>query len=298
MSSSTKPRVPDFLIIGAMKAGTTSLHEMLAAYPDIAAPSCGKEPHTLVKDLPPQELIDEYGQMFPKYDRPCLLRFESSTGYTKLPAFSGTAERARTIVGPDLKLIYLVRDPIDRLVSHRRYMTLDRRIPEDINRAVNEWSELTDYSCYSRQLDAWREQFPDEQIHVELFESFIADPQAAVGRVRRFLGLPDAEVYRQAAEHHNRSDRLARNTPLANALRHLPFARRVVPARWRQRVGRLVKRPVPTASIHFERSTLEALVRRFQPDNRYIADYMGLRGMPWDLDATAARYYSSEPATT
>src|SRR5690242_15477606 len=99
-----------FFIIGAMKAGTTSLYKHLAGHPDIYA-SPRKEPRIFRDAGDPERQRREFLALFEgrRNERWC---FEASTAYTKYPKRSGVAERLRAIV-PDARLVYLVRNPID-----------------------------------------------------------------------------------------------------------------------------------------------------------------------------------------
>lgn len=289
-----------------MKAGTTTLHNRLAAYPDLCPPSDGKEPHTLVKPLSDSQIRDEYRQLFNGTPPNTARRFESSTGYAKLPAWPETAKRARRILGPELKIIYLVRNPIDRLVSHKKYMALDKRIPEDINRAVHAWSELVDFGRYQRQLDAWRAHLPDQQIKVIIFEEFVRMQQSTVDEVRDFLGLPilASSISQDAytTEHANASTDITRPSKITRLLRQNRLPRAMLSTclsrRTIQRLKQLLEHPVPHTPIRFERKTLDWLVETFTPDTRAVQQFLNRADPPWDLAATANLYHSQTSAPT
>ena len=109
------PRRPNLFIIGAMKSGTTTLHEYLDSHPQIAM-SRIKEPGFFVEELTLRQGEDWYLSLFEQDDR-FRYRGESSTHYTKLPVFRGVAERLSRF-NPEARLIYIMRNPIERLVSH------------------------------------------------------------------------------------------------------------------------------------------------------------------------------------
>jgi len=110
---STTPRFPNLVIIGAMKCATTSLHYCLSLHPDIQM-SQPKELSFFLSEENYAKGLDWYASHFRK---PALVHGEATPGYAYFPFFSGVAERmARTI--PNAKLIYMVRDPIDRVISH------------------------------------------------------------------------------------------------------------------------------------------------------------------------------------
>ena len=140
---------PDFIVIGAMKSATTTLHEQLARQPGIFM-SRPKEPNFFSDDAIHARGWSWYSSLF----RPASaadLRGESSTHYSKLPTYPRTVERlARDL--PRLKLVYVMRHPIDRLVSQYVHEVTAGRIAMDLREALVRHPELIDYSRYSMQL--------------------------------------------------------------------------------------------------------------------------------------------------
>ena len=118
---------PNLFIIGAMKSGTTSLHEYLDTHPQIAM-SRGEGARILRRGVgAPQgrgvvpQPVGRAGRRQHRY------RGESSTHYTKLPIFQGVPERLFRF-NPEARLIYIMRNPFDRVVSHY-WHALRRRVP-------------------------------------------------------------------------------------------------------------------------------------------------------------------------
>ncbi|MDO5706469.1 MAG: sulfotransferase domain-containing protein, partial [Paracoccus sp. (in: a-proteobacteria)] len=107
--------MPDFLIIGAMKCGTSTLAAQLGAQTGIFV-TTPKEPNFFSDDAEWARGIDWYRALFDGA-APGDLKGEASTHYTKLPNHPHTLERLRPHV-PAPRLIYLIRNPLDRLVSH------------------------------------------------------------------------------------------------------------------------------------------------------------------------------------
>lgn len=180
--------LPDFLVIGAMKAGTTSLCRDLAAHPNIFFPSV-KEPHTLVLD----EVLTEsgrrkYADLF-QYAKPDQKCGEGSTGYTKRPFHSGVPERAHALLGDGLKLIYIVREPVSRTLSHHYHMYRKGEAPRDAAQAVKSISQLIDISRYAMQLKPWIERFGLEHLHVVRFEDYVKHRESIMGEIYAFLDV-------------------------------------------------------------------------------------------------------------
>lgn len=168
-----------------MKAGTTSLHNYLDEHPDIAM-SAYKELDFFCAEKTWNRGVEWYVDQFD--DAP--VRGESSPGYTKHPAFSGVPERMVQII-PDAKLVYLVRDPIDRIVSHyvdsysfgRESGTLDEVMADlDDNHYVN-------CSRYDMQLSQYDGFYPPERILVVTSEALKLDRTATLQTVFRFLDV-------------------------------------------------------------------------------------------------------------
>ncbi|MGC4020653.1 MAG: sulfotransferase domain-containing protein [Cyclobacteriaceae bacterium] len=110
------------MIIGAMKAGTTSLHDYLSKHPDVFM-SVQKELDFFVEQKNWKLGIDWYKKQFPVST---IAIGESSPNYTKSLIFGNVPDKIKSIL-PDVKLIYILRDPIKRLVSHYSHQYIDRR---------------------------------------------------------------------------------------------------------------------------------------------------------------------------
>jgi len=181
-------RKPDFLIIGGMKCGTTSLWDDLCSNDQIFA-TAEKEPNILIKHSEPSAILDDYRQLF-KGARPDQLCGEASTWYTKRPHFEGVAARAATVLGTDVKLIMIMRDPVKRLHSHlRHHLVMDMIKPEDCDRLVFEDSRYIAFSDYAMQLQPWIDAYGLANLCCISLREFQADREGTVRRLFGFLGL-------------------------------------------------------------------------------------------------------------
>src|SRR5262245_60208451 len=104
-------RLPNFLVIGAMKSGTTTFYHDLAAHPDVFLAE--KELGALSRDV----ATVEYASYF-KRAKPEQLCGDVSTTYSMCPDVSGVADRAKKNLSRNTKIIYLVREPVARAISH------------------------------------------------------------------------------------------------------------------------------------------------------------------------------------
>jgi hypothetical protein len=155
--------LPNLLIIGAAKCGTTSLHQYLDAHPEIAM-SREKELNFFVEGKNWDRGTDWYESQF----RPAKVRGEASPAYSAFPFYRGVPERMSRVV-PDARILYLVRDPIERIVSHYRHRALTRPEMGSLGEALED-PELCAWfvgvSRYSFQLERYLEHFPTEHVRV------------------------------------------------------------------------------------------------------------------------------------
>lgn len=105
--------LPDFLIIGAMTGGTISLYQYFASHPDIV-PSAIKETDFFLTEDNFSKGFDWYKSQFRKNVK---LAFEASPNHSKRHIFPGVSSRITSVL-PDVNLIYVLRDPVERVVSH------------------------------------------------------------------------------------------------------------------------------------------------------------------------------------
>ncbi len=195
---------PGFLIIGAMKAGTTTLYEDLRPLSGLYLPP-EKEPEDLIRP----EIHTPEGQAayFAKFDGAAAgdLCGEASTAYTKRPLHDAPAQIAHDLLGSELKLIYMTRHPVKRAVSHYHHnwgMGLDKR---PLNEAILADPTYADFSRYAWQLEPWQAAFDPKQILVIAFEDYLADRPATLAQICAFLGVapPAQEAINET--HRNKS---------------------------------------------------------------------------------------------
>lgn len=200
----TEGRFPDFLIVGATKAGTTSLDFYLSLHPEIhmARP---KEPRFFIDAAEPLGRWGKgeawYRGLFRSEKKVC---GEASPAYTHFPALPGVPERMAQLV-PNAKLIYLVREPMKRMKSH--YLMQCRRmgVPESLadSLSTDPESRCLLASCYGSQLEKVLEFFPLEQILLVESEDLARKRSYALRRIFDFLEV-DAD-FSTPLFHHRRN---------------------------------------------------------------------------------------------
>lgn len=281
--------LPTFLVIGAMKAGTTSLCRDLEASPDVFFPTV-KEPHTLCLDQVTTPVgRRRYAALF-RHARPEQQRGEGSTGYTKLPQIKGVVDRALTVLGPSLKLVYIVRDPIDRIVSHHRHRVRGGDGPADINEAVRTLPELVDVSRYALQLDPWLRAFGRENVCVVRFEEYIARRAEEIERVCTFLDVePPTSTNALEVIHNAGTDALLPPRgirALSRTVTRSQFYKRVIhprtPAWVRDRLKAAVYTPSETPISELTPAKRAWLVDQLADDAARFSEMIGQDGPWWE----------------
>lgn len=185
---------PHFIIIGAMKSATSSLHVQLSSQPGIFM-SEPKEPQFFSDDDQYQRGADWYQSLFSGACEDDLCG-ESSTHYTKLPDYPETIPRMKAFL-PDVRVIYAMRHPIDRLVSHYIHQWTQNIICCDINDALDRYPELINYGRYSYQLEPYFEAYGQSSVLPVFFEALRRQPQAELERIARFIGCPGPVAWRE-----------------------------------------------------------------------------------------------------
>jgi hypothetical protein len=226
---------PDFVVIGAMKSATTTLHEQLARQPGVFM-SRPKEPNYFSDDPVYARGWRWYCSLFDRSPSGDLVG-ESSTHYAKLPTYPRTVERMAQHL-PRAKLIYLMRHPIDRLVSQYVHELTAGRIKVGLIEAVRRHPELIDYSRYSMQLQPFLDAYGFANVLPVFFPRLVNHSQAALERIGRFLGYQGVFRWDSSLKPQNVGRDRLRHSPIRQALVQAPvlagIRRRVVPQYWTQ----------------------------------------------------------------
>ena len=173
-----------------MKCGSTTLFRDLDASPSVSFPA-HKEPHNLLDDaVLSSQGKAEYAKLY-KNAKPDQRLGDASTGYTKLPTHTGVPQRAKAVLGESIKLIYIIRNPIKRIESHYRHLqSRPNAKPTSLEEVLQSFPEVIDYSCYGKQLNAWRDVFPEENFHVMSLEKHEQSRESSTNQVCDHLGIP------------------------------------------------------------------------------------------------------------
>jgi len=201
--------LPTFLVIGAAKAGTTSLHEYLSQHPDVSSPLI-KEIHYF--DHSYERGLGWYRGYFPRLEGRQITG-ESTPYYLFHPCVPARVQRDV----PDVRLIVLLRNPIDRLVSQHNHevadgfedLSLEEALDCESGRLAGEEEKLLrnprlrsfvhqhhSYiarGCYAEQLERWFTYFDREQFLILSAEDLFESPHAIVQLAQHHLDLESVE---------------------------------------------------------------------------------------------------------
>ncbi len=293
-------RMPDFLLIGAMKAGTTTLWSQLARHPAVFM-CTPKEPQFWSRDPVRARGIAWYQSLFAKA-RPDQRTGEASTCYSRWPHFGDVAGRIAEAL-PDVKLIYLLRHPVDRAYSHYGHLMEERAVQAggpiaSFEEAIETLPEIIDSSLYMSQIEQFLARFPRNAIHVTLLDDLLAHPEATWNGIQDFLEIPRAPLGAKGLEVANPSgtgiaggmmrstlNRLRRGGVASRGIDLLPVRLRRGIRRWLQQpeiARRVLSRRIRShrrAVSTFEPATRRELLRRLEEPTRALEAFLG-RDLP------------------
>jgi hypothetical protein len=275
--------LPTFLVIGAMKAGTTSLYEYLRAHPQVfmATP---KELHFFPASKRWSDGVDWYAQHFADAGD-AIARGEISPSYSQADQFPGVAERVAQVV-PDARIVYLVREPVSRARSMYLHELASGRETRPIEQALTEKPMYVNSSRYAWQLDQYREFFPPERIHVLTSDELKRDRAVALRRLYEFVGVdphalpPTIDVERGLTQT-KRTRRAVWQHLRDNAAYRAVVDRAPEPVR---RVGRrALTRPIDVDASKISEACIAALREQFAPDVARLRAYLGSDFDGWGI---------------
>lgn len=174
--------LPRFLGIGAMKAGTSTLHDLLATHPDVALPASRKE--VMYFDRYADRGLDWYASHWPD-DVGHRVPGEITPGYL----FDPQAPARVAAALPGVRLVVLLRDPVERALSQWRFFVKEHAYTGDADAFLAEHPNAVDRGHYAAQLDRWLDHVDRDQLGVWLFEDLVADPGRVFAEVCAHIGV-------------------------------------------------------------------------------------------------------------
>ena len=201
--------LPNLLIVGAAKSGTTSLHNYLNQHPDIFM-SSHKEPHFLInKEIGEKRIpngianMEDYSQLFKGYSHK-KYRGESSVMYLSFPEF--TVRNIKKYLSEDIKIIIMLRNPAERAYSGyqhvKRYNVMENLSFEDALKCTGKRYDNThdmtpasrylELGLYYEQVKVFSESF--KNIHIIIYDDYKINFKVELDKVFSFLGVDTIKI--------------------------------------------------------------------------------------------------------
>lgn len=181
---------PNFFIIGAAKAATSSLSSLLVTHPEAGIVQ-GKEPQFLAIDRLYQQGWPRYLELFSHCQGKKAIG-DASTSYSRIRYHPAVIDRIKKHV-PNAKIIYMVRHPLKRIESTyvEHLCTPGAPVFASLADAIRRQPMIVDSSRYWEVFDAYRKRFSESKIKIVWFEEYVADTIAVFQDVCRFLEIDD-----------------------------------------------------------------------------------------------------------
>jgi hypothetical protein len=207
---------------------------------------------------------------------------EASANYSRYPTYPGVAERIAAVV-PQVRLIYLVRNPIDRVLSHYLHDFANGREQRPLHIAVQQDDRYLAPSRYATQVEHYFRVFPAGQVLLLKTDDLLTRRAETVRRVLEFIGVNGNVHLRLDFEAHRSSEKLTRTRALTFA-RQSRY-RRLVPGPLRRRLRQLLAHPLDTSKVEMDTETREYLVTQFVPDVRRLSELTDADfGRTWGIE--------------
>jgi hypothetical protein len=275
-------RLPTFLVIGAMKSGTDSLWHYLRSHPRVHM-SAKKEPDFFVQELNWRRGPEWYRSRFAGAPPGAVAVGEASTSYSKHPVYAGVPARIARML-PDVSLIYLIRDPVERIRSqyqHQVLLGLERR---PIGRAVLDDPSYVAFSSYAMQLERYLPFVDRDRILVVLSERLRDDRQRTLRQIAAAIGVDDGFPGDAIEREHHATVGARVPRRAVASMQGLPgygVLSRYGPRRLKLATERLRTRALPAGTpFVIPADVVAELWRRLEPDVERLGSILGAGAAP------------------
>ena len=267
--------LPNFLVIGAQRSGTTSLFQVLKRHPQIFIPDV-KEVNFFFHDNHYRRGVEYYQAYFAEATADTPAVGEASPGYICKP---GVVGRIHDLL-PQAKLIAVLRNPVDRAYSqywdNRRFLAEHLSFEQAMEVALTPEYRHGQRGYFSRgvyidHIENYLELFRREQMLVLVFEDLKQEPEAVFSRCFEFLGVDPDFRCPQMTKASNSS--MVWDNPLHSFFLKHNRHQKYVPKHWIKQAcrGPLVKRKYPPMT----QAARERLLEFYRPYNQRLAEFLG-----------------------
>jgi hypothetical protein len=266
--------LPNFLVIGTMKGGTTSLYHYLRDHPQIFMSSV-KEPMFFASNW--NKGLEWYERLFDGAKDAAAVG-EASANYTKHPHIPGVPTRIAKLLS-EVHLIYLIRHPVDRMISeyHHRIAKGWDHGDRSLEEALLADESYCDFSRYAMQIDQYLEYFHPSQLLVLKSEDLKTDRMQTLRRVYEFLGVDSSWQPPHLWQEFQTGSEQRPRRPVDHALRKIPGYRTlasVAPLSLKRVKYRLTTKKAPPKPALSDGARRE-VEDRLRDDVRRLRQYMG-----------------------
>jgi len=198
---------PDFVVIGGMKCGSTSLWKYLSMHPGITLPEKRKN----LEFFDPRDNWEKgivwYESFFHAKNDKHQVFGEVSTEYSKYPLSTGVAKNMHSVI-PNAKIIYIVRDPIERIKLQYIHSIGNASEKRDFELAVCDLpNQYINISCYFLQIEQYLAYYKKENILIILSEELKINPEKTLKKIFTFIGVDNSFIINQKVTINTSSER-------------------------------------------------------------------------------------------
>jgi hypothetical protein len=249
--------LPNFLIIGAMKSGTTALYSYMFHHPQIFM-SAPKELRYFVTARNWKMGREWYEGHFANADGAIAIG-EGSPIYTRHPHHSGVPARIKELI-PDVRLIYVIRNPIDRIRSEYLGRVVNGGERRPFDEAVIASPYYVDGSSYAMQIEQYLDHFSLDQFLIFTSEELRNSRAATMKRVFRFLSVDENWTSPTLHQEHHRTEEKRLKRPLSRVVRRVPALQGV--GRFAPRFVKQLDERLETKKVNKEQAQLSEGLRQ------------------------------------
>jgi len=279
--------LPDFIVIGAMKCGTTSLWEYLKQHPNVQLPHGIKNIEYFDSNANWNKGLPFYKKHFNKNSNTHSIG-EISTEYTKYPHVKDVAKNMYATL-PCVKLVYLIRLPMERLISHYIHNVGAAKESRDINSALQDKANnpYILYSLYFFQLEQFLKHFNKDDILIITTDNLLHNREQTLNSIFKHINIeiidkPISNIKthtRQSKKSWNRIGKIVRRSP--KYFNYYNYYLSKLPKSYTSRVERLLCRPIKEPVIND--SNFQHLSKLFSDDLASLQKQMDIQLPRWNL---------------
>lgn len=274
-------RFPDFVVIGAMKSGTTSLYGYLDDHPDVWV-SHPKELDFFLDRGNWHRGTDWYLNHFTEAPTDAVLG-EVSPSYSQTHLYPEVPKRMAALV-PTAKLVYIVREPVQRIRSMYAHLVIDGLESHPIDDAVKRNQDYVETSRYAARIASFEPAFSEGRLQVITTEQLKAKPVDTLDAVASFIGVrPWSGLGRPLPAQRNVTEDRRIEHPVGTRLKASRPYWRMLNRSWRaRRLHDLVfERPVSSPSTTLSPDVDEWLRETLEPDTAALETLLDRRLTEW-----------------